>query len=105
MNVINFLNSYFSALYIGLTQGHVCLLRKRLNFSGELQWSLPLQELCYCQRVVAPTFINTHNCFTNELDLTQLWFTHDAVFLTQRENWSPERLDDLLERKDYCGKR
>ena len=90
--------------------GHTCLLRERLNSFGELQLSLTLQERCYCQRVVAPTFIGTHNCSTNELNLTQLWFTNHSHSeftnpLTQKENWTPERLDELLERRKFCGKR
>ena len=85
-------------------QGHVCLLRERLNLTGETQWFLPKQERCYCQHVIAPTFISIHDCYTNMMESTQLWFTSDSVSLTNRENWTPERLDELLERMGYCGK-
>ena len=87
------------------THGHTCLLRERLNSFGELQPSLTLQERCYCDRVVAPIFISTHNCSTEKFNFTQLWFTNHSDLLIQRENWTPERLDDLLERRKFCGKR
>ena len=91
-------------LFTEITQGHVCLLRERVSLTGEPQWSLSLQERCYCQTVVAPTFISIYNCSLNEMSSKWLWYTSDPVPLTKQENWTPERLDKLLERIGYCGK-
>ena len=92
-------------LYTDPTHGHTCLLKERLNSKGELHWSLLLKERCYCQRVVAPTFINLHDCSSTEWKPGQLWFTSNLILLTQRENWTPDILDGLLVRGGYCGKR
>ena len=86
------------------TEGHICLLQKRINHVGQFEWSLPLNERCHCQGVAAPLVRNT-NCFTRKERLESLWFAKDPLTLTRRENWKPGKLDDLLERKDYCGKR
>ena len=90
-----------SALY---TDGHICLLKEKLNSNGTLQWSLPLKERCYCQRVVIPTFLSTQDCSTNNDNPNHLWYSLDVVPLTQKDNWTPGILDELLERSGYCGK-
>ena len=85
------------------TEGHICLLQKRLNHIGKFQWSLLLNERCHCQGVVAPLLRNT-KCLTRKEKLESLWFAKDSSTFTRRENWKPGKLDDLLERKDFCGK-
>ena len=82
----------------------MCLLRERVSLTGVPQWSLSLQERCYCQSVIAPSFISIHDCSVNQMASKHLWFTNDSVPLTNQENWSSERLDELLERIGYCGK-
>ncbi len=63
-----------------------------------MRWSFPKQELCFCQRVVAPVIIET--CRTKEdADAEEdLWFSDDPRELTLRQNWKK----DILE---YCGKK
>ena len=86
------------------TEGHICLLQERVNHIGKFQWSLLLNERCHCQGVAAPLVRNT-KCSTSKEELKSLWFVKDPSTLTRRENWQAGKLDDLLERKDYCGKR
>ena len=47
---------FFFFFFLVDVRSHVCLLKKRLDPSrgGTLRWSLPYDELCYCQGVVAP---------------------------------------------------
>ena len=33
-----------------------------------------------------------------------MWFTDNQDELKQKSNWTPDRLDALLERKIFCGK-
>ncbi|XP_072014450.1 uncharacterized protein [Amphiura filiformis] len=77
----------------------VCLLTKRLNPTGVMQWSLPYKGRCFCQIVLAP---RSQICHRNEQEEDSFWFTSDHEALIQRENWTPHKLDILLERTGYC---
>ena len=88
------------------------MLKKRPDPSrgGTLRWSLPYDEICLCQRVVAPRWQKTclrkedpMACSADSLSCI-LWFVDDPTQLTQRQNWNKETLDRLLERADHCGK-
>ena len=92
-------------------KSHVCLLKERPDPSsgGTLRWSLSYDDICYCQRVIAPTFISLEKC-PKEDDQTcsdilscNLWFVDDPTLLTHSQNWNIKTLDQLLERTDYCG--
>ena len=74
--------------------------------TGRLRWSLFLKELCYCQGVVALEQITTRTCSGQDdcAHADDLWFTDHPDPLTQRQNWSPPKLDQLLERSVLCCK-
>ncbi len=70
---------------------------------GALRWSLPLEELCLCQAVVAPVMAKT--CGGGQPDeYDRLWFVDDPQPLTARHNWQKDVLDQLMGRPAYCGK-
>ncbi|XP_072046721.1 uncharacterized protein [Amphiura filiformis] len=83
---------------INSSKGHVCFLIKRHNQTGELQWSLSRKERCYCQGVVAPDILS--DCRNDNPD--SFWYTNDPGPLVFRDNWTVERLDELLERTGLC---
>ena len=91
---------------------HVCVLEKRRNPSlgGVLQWSIPYDEICYCQRVVVPRFISLETCARRDDYVCfdskpcNLWFVDNPALLTRRRNWNKKALDQLLERTVYCGR-
>ena len=99
-------------LFPVVVKSHVCLLKKRADPSrgGTLRWSLPYDEICYCQSVVAPRSQKTCPQKDDPMDCSadglscNLWFVDDPTPLTQRQNWNKETLDRLLERADHCGK-
>ena len=92
-------------------KSHVCLLKKRPDPSrgGTLRWSLPFDEICYCQGVVAPIIKSQNTCSQEEtqdctdISLCNVWFVDDPTPLTNRTNWNKEALDRLLGRDDFCG--
>ncbi|XP_072041493.1 uncharacterized protein [Amphiura filiformis] len=79
------------------TRAHVCILKQMEDSeTGQVLWSLPSKERCFCQRVVAPKIVQLcTELYPMEQDL---WFTSDAKPLTHRDNWTPEALDMLLDR-------
>ena len=89
---------------------HVCVMKKRPDPSlgGVLRWSIPYEEICYCQGVVAPRIIWQETCSRrddcSDTNLCNLWFVDNPALLTQRQNWNKNALDQLLKRADYCGK-
>ena len=58
---------------------------------------MPLEERCKCLGVVAPDEKITQN------PQSELWFTDERKNLTKRSNWTPEVLNKLLERDEYCS--
>ena len=76
--------------------------------NGTLRWSIPYDEICFCQTVVAPTFISLETCprkvdqACSDIRSCNLWFVDDPTPLVQRQNWNKGALDLLLDRADYC---
>ena len=101
-------------LFLEPVEGHVCMFKKRPDPSngGILRWSLPYNERCLCQGVVAPEEKPGHSCPTtgdqhcadDDDSSCKLWFTDDPRPLTRRRNWNKKDLDDFLQRSEYCGK-
>ena len=80
---------------------HVCVLRKRADpsYNDTIRWSLPSDERCQCQMVIASSSpnqaANGSSC--------EMWFVDDPTSLTRCKNWNKKSLDKLLERADFCG--
>ncbi|XP_072016296.1 uncharacterized protein [Amphiura filiformis] len=100
-----------AAIFFVVSHAHVCLLKKRQDRNGVLRWSLTSIERCFCQMVVAPVWMSTssahstNQCNTTTIPTEDLWFTDSpehAESLIARENWTPETLDGLLQRKEFC---
>ncbi|XP_072017305.1 neuropilin-1a-like [Amphiura filiformis] len=67
-----------------------------------MRWSLPFAEICLCQRVVAPVFLNAKTCPRRDNKDGDLWFVDDPQLLIMRNNWKRDILDDLLDRTTHC---
>ena len=68
---------------------------------------MPTVERCLCTIVLAPKFLS-ENCPTTSTDASvvereDLWFTEDKELLTNSMKWTPEQLDQLLERAGFCS--
>ena len=89
----------------------MCVLNKRYDPSANTttRWSLTYDEICYCKRVVAPTFISQESCGREEdraysdNSSCNLWFVDNPTPLKQPKNWNKEALFRLLQRDKYCG--
>ncbi|XP_072016385.1 uncharacterized protein [Amphiura filiformis] len=88
--------------FLGVTVGQVCLLTERQAPDGHVRWSLPYKGRCFCQVVRAPRKVATTTCHRRNEEEDSYWYTSDPQELTQRENWTPEKLDVLLERTGFC---
>ena len=96
---------HISVAYLTLVDSHVCRLHKRYDPSTRtLRWSLRQNELCLCQGVVAPRTTNSLTCAIGDdaESIDSLWFTDDLTALTDRRNWKPAKLDELLARSHCC---
>ena len=96
---------FLLVIYIAVVHSHVCMLQKRFNPSSRtLQWSLPRNELCLCQGVVAPRTSTIQSCLKEDdaEAVDNLWFTDDPTPLIDRRNWKPAELDKLLNRSFCC---
>ena len=62
---------------------------------------MPSWKRCRCDRVMISLVDNTPYC--PQLPAETMWFTDDQDVLKQKANWTPEKLDQLLERKTLCG--
>ena len=88
------------------TESHVCFLKKRWNPETALNmWSLPIDERCLCQAVVAINLPQTCPSVNRDVyeDPAEFWFTNNKRNLIRRSNWNHETLNVLLERAEYCG--
>ncbi len=89
-------------------QSHVCIFKKRPDPArgGALRWSLPFAEICLCQGVVAPVISKTCPEKDDYQDSNGLWFADDHLVyeLTMRHNWKKNKMDELLDRIEFCGK-
>ena len=92
----------FSALY-SCVNGHVCILTRRFDPGTDIyRWAMPFAERCQCQWVVAPEYKNALQSCPGVGDESiesndSWWYTDDKRPLTDRRNWNPEKLDQLLE--------
>ena len=90
-------------------QGHMCILQERYDVAKEQRrWSLPSQERCHCQAVMAVKKGNWRTPCRPQVDVGRygqdIWFTDYPNYLLHKANWTRDRLDELLERKILCGK-
>ena len=91
-----------------MVDSHICILQERFNLSSQAKhWAMPRKEVCSCQRVVAPKMLTSQSCLThnNEDALEDLWLVDDPnliTLLTNRRNWTPAKLDNLLEQSNCC---
>ena len=71
-----------------------------------MRWSLPYAEICYCQGVLAPA-VFVRACPEKDVYRDgELWFADDHLIyeLTMRRNWKKNKMDELLDRIEFCGK-
>ena len=73
---------------------------------GSLRWSLPYSEKCFCQGVVAPVVKGNWCPEEDEYAAGELFFADDHLIyeLTMRHNWKKNKMDELLDRIELCGK-
>ena len=95
---------FYSSVFIGRNTRTRLFALENAGPNGNPTWALPLKERCLCQAVTVPEVRHTNNCFATKVISESLWFTSDPAPLIRRENWTPEKLDDLLERSEYCGR-
>ena len=72
------------------------------------RWAMPKEDICFCQGVIAPNNRGTASCPAapqNEHPGSVMWYTDNPNPLTSRKNWTPEKLDQLLDRVRFCRKR
>lgn len=63
-------------------------------------------DRCFCKRVVAPTYMGP-SCpgIPDGLDdVEPMWYIDQPGAVTLPVNWTPEKLDELLERAALCCK-
>ena len=101
----------FTACLANDVGARLCILRKQLDQStGRLRWGMPAKDRCACQRVVAPTFTCTPSCsgkpapFSPYRETIEMWYIDDPKWLTSKDNWNTEKLNELMERKEFCGR-
>ena len=91
-----------------MVNSHVCMFQERFDPSSRAKLlTIPRNELCLCQGVVAPQTSGTRSCHRrgDTDDRDNLWSTLDRILvshLTDRRNWTPAKLDYLLERSHCC---
>ena len=89
---------------------YVCILRQRWDpVTARHRWAMPSDERCNCMGVVAPEdnnppltcpLVRGDDHSPNDF----WWFTDNKAKLTNRDNWTPETLNKLLKRAEYCSK-
>ena len=97
---------FLLATFVKVLDAHVCILQKQRDPStATLLWSLPRKQRCLCQGVVAPEIKHSKLCQRGGTEIDEdLWFIDDHIArsLTNRQNWTPEKLDELLDRRECC---
>ena len=101
----------FTACLKDTADAYVCILRQRWDpVTAMHRWSMPLDERCKCLGVVAPEDRRPNRtCPLIRGDMNNpndfWWFTDDdsKKHLTNRDNWTPEMLNKLLKRVEYCS--
>ena len=90
--------------------GHVCLLSLRWDESEQRdRWSMPSLERCHCQWVMKlnepwSTQDTCGHLVPKNLEPKDVWFTDQPGPITDRGNWKPAILDQLLDRVEFCRK-
>ena len=94
----NFIHNSSPALFIARVNSRICILKEKKDETGEVHWSLPLKQLCDCEKVVAVNL----PCVASKTNPADLWFIDDPTELIDESNWTPDILDELLQREPYC---
>ena len=109
------MNNYFLPTVCSLVSvdSLMCMLIQRNDTkTSTLRWSLPAQKRCSCIAVaMRRTPLDFNSCPADKSREVrkgseveeELWFTDDPKPLTQRWNWTPEKLNELLERESDCA--
>ena len=85
-----------------MVDARLCILREQLDpATGRLRWGIPSKDRCACDSVVAPKFECTSS---SRRKPPEMWYIDEPKPLTRTENWTPKKLDELLERTDLCCK-
>ena len=106
-HTFTFTTSLFA--YTGMVDSHVCILQESFDVLSRANlWTMPRKELCWCQKVVAPTMLGSRSCpRRRDTDaLEDIWHSDDPsliTLLTDPRNWTAAKLDKHLERS-YCCK-
>ena len=93
-----------------VVDARLCILKEQLDPANNIiRWGIASKDRCDCERVVAPKFKCTPSCarkapFAGNKEAIEMWYINEPELLTMRENWTPERMDQLLERVDLCCK-
>ena len=87
-----------------VADAYICMLEERFDGqTGKLRWSLPRNEICHCQGVVAPSNKGHQSCSRENAEIEEdLWFTDNPTPLVNRRNWEPAKLDKYLNRTHCC---
>ena len=94
-----------------VVDARLCILKEQLDpANGRLRWGIASKDRCDCERVVAPKFKCTQSCARkapfagHNREVIEMWYIDEPKLLTMTENWTQERMDELLERVDLCCK-
>ena len=107
--IIHSLSLLAYSSYTGMVDSHVCILQESFDVLSRANlWTMPRKELCWCQKVVAPTVLGSRSCpRRRDTDaLEDIWHSDDPsliTLLTDPRNCTAAKLDKLLERS-YCCK-
>ena len=85
----------------------VCKMVPRWDSSVErMRWAMPTTQLCLCQGVIAPKGGPMMCPLTREEygEDSSMWYVDDARPLTDRRNWMPTKMNELLRREVVCSK-
>ena len=90
---------------IDTVDAHMCKLEKQHDPStGRERWALRSTERCWCKRVVAPKRIGPSCPVIPDRhgNVEPLWYIDDPRELGLSVNWTPDKLDELLDRAICC---
>ena len=66
---------------------------------------MPSLERCLCQGVIAPKNGGPMMCPTTREEYgedSSMWYVDDPRPLKDRRNWTPEKMNELLQREALC---
>lgn len=94
---------YSFSVNFTVVAAHICTAEKRFDdATNTTRWAVPRIERCFCQGLVALGIFNGEACTAVKEDDAEPWFIDDPMPPTNRENWVPAILDDLLQRGECC---